>query len=304
MRSRVRALLHYKPPVPLSNIEVFDEQQRKKLMVSARNAGFLFASLFSLVWLVIDVVYIVSGPYPSSLYILLAVRTILLPILGIFLGLLGGVFAVRRVLTPDENIELTGLTEKNGKNGKAAIKINRKQLLAHLSGTRAEEESRDLVPNDLPLQSRGAWRFYLLLLLALVIFYPAIDSVLFSSGTSARVDAYNNMGYYIILALGLNIVVGFAGLLDLGYVAFFVIGTYSWAMVGSSQISVWTLSHIAISPSVVAWLFWPMLIIGALIAALWGVLLGAPTLRLRGDYLAIVTLGFGEIVPLPFRFPG
>jgi ABC-type branched-subunit amino acid transport system permease subunit len=103
----------------------------------------------------------------------------------------------------------------------------------------------------------------------------------------------------VILALGLNIVVGFAGLLDLGYVAFFVLGTYTWALVGSDQFTV--ITGIVTNPQIWPWLFWPMLIVGAVIAALWGVLLGAPTLRLRGDYLAIVTLGFGEIIPLFFQ---
>ena len=85
--------------------------------------------------------------------------------------------------------------------------------------------------------------------------------------------------------LGLNVVVGLAGLLDLGYAAFFAIGAYTYAY-GASPI--WGL-HIP---------FWIMLLVGAMVAALFGLLLGAPTLRLRGDYLAIVTLGFGEIVPV------
>jgi ABC-type branched-subunit amino acid transport system permease subunit len=94
-------------------------------------------------------------------------------------------------------------------------------------------------------------------------------------------------------------VVGFAGLLDLGYVAFFVLGTYTWALIGSDQFTV--ITGIVTNPQIWPWFFWPMLFIGAIIAALWGVLLGAPTLRLRGDYLAIVTLGFGEIIPLFFQ---
>jgi ABC-type branched-subunit amino acid transport system permease subunit len=103
------------------------------------------------------------------------------------------------------------------------------------------------------------------------------------------VDGFAISGIYILLALGLNIVVGFAGLLDLGYAAFFAIGSYTFAFAASPQ----AITHLNIP-------FWPMLIVGALIAALFGVLLGAPTLRLRGDYLAIVTLGFGEIVPALF----
>jgi branched-chain amino acid transport system permease protein len=88
---------------------------------------------------------------------------------------------------------------------------------------------------------------------------------------------------FVMLALGLNIVVGFAGLLDLGYIAFFAVGAYSYALLASPQFAV----H---------WPFLVLLPLGAAIAAVFGILLGAPTLRLRGDYLAIVTLGFGEII--------
>ncbi|MDH4286730.1 MAG: ABC transporter ATP-binding protein, partial [Gallionella sp.] len=88
---------------------------------------------------------------------------------------------------------------------------------------------------------------------------------------------------YIILALGLNIVVGFAGLLDLGYIAFYAVGAYLYALLASPHFGL----H---------WPAWAILPLGALVAGFFGVLLGAPTLRLRGDYLAIVTLGFGEII--------
>jgi branched-chain amino acid transport system permease protein len=88
---------------------------------------------------------------------------------------------------------------------------------------------------------------------------------------------------YVLLALGLNIVVGFAGLLDLGYIAFYAVGAYVYALLASPQFGL----HLP---------FWVILPIGAAVAALFGLLLGAPTLKLRGDYLAIVTLGFGEIV--------
>ena len=88
---------------------------------------------------------------------------------------------------------------------------------------------------------------------------------------------------YAMLALGLNIVVGFAGLLDLGYIAFYAVGAYTWALLASPQFGL----HLP---------FWLILPIGFVVAGLFGVLLGAPTLRLRGDYLAIVTLGFGEII--------
>jgi branched-chain amino acid transport system permease protein len=88
---------------------------------------------------------------------------------------------------------------------------------------------------------------------------------------------------YIFLALGLNIVVGFAGLLDLGYIAFYAVGAYAYALLASPHFGL----H---------WPFWSILPIGALVACFFGVILGSPTLKLRGDYLAIVTLGFGEIV--------
>ena len=95
-----------------------------------------------------------------------------------------------------------------------------------------------------------------------------------------RTILFYPIGSYILLALGLNVVVGLAGMLDLGYVAFFAIGGYSMAVLGVNY-------H---------WSFWEILPVGIAAAALSGVLLGAPTLRLRGDYLAIVTLGFGEII--------
>jgi branched-chain amino acid transport system permease protein len=100
---------------------------------------------------------------------------------------------------------------------------------------------------------------------------------------TAWVRITNYAVLYILLALGLNIVVGFAGLLDLGYIAFYAVGAYTYALLASPQFGL----HLP---------FWVILPIGALVAAFFGVILGAPTLKLRGDYLAIVTLGFGEII--------
>ena len=102
------------------------------------------------------------------------------------------------------------------------------------------------------------------------------------------IDSFATAGIFVLLAIGLNVVVGMAGLLDLGYAAFFAIGAYTYAFGASG----FTGLHVP---------FWVMLLVGALVAAVFGILLGAPTLRLRGDYLAIVTLGFGEIVPIVFR---
>ncbi len=106
--------------------------------------------------------------------------------------------------------------------------------------------------------------------------------VLTQVGTS-WVRILNFAMLYVLLALGLNIVVGFAGLLDLGYIAFYAVGAYVYALLAGPHFGL----HLP---------FWIILPIGALVAALFGVLLGAPTLKLRGDYIAMVTLGFGEII--------
>jgi len=121
---------------------------------------------------------------------------------------------------------------------------------------------------------------------AVAIALPFIP-LLFHQNNGGFTNFLADAGAFVLLALGLNIVVGFAGLLDLGYAAFFAIGSYSFAMLASPQFGI----HIP---------FWVMLFVASGIAAVFGILLGAPTLRLRGDYLAIVTLGFGEIVPQTF----
>jgi ABC-type branched-subunit amino acid transport system permease subunit len=115
------------------------------------------------------------------------------------------------------------------------------------------------------------------------------------------IDGFTNAGVFVLLALGLNLVVGVAGLLDLGYAAFFAIGAYAYAYAASPfGNEILGIDVAAALGDAKGLIFWPMLIIGALVAATFGILLGAPTLRLRGDYLAIVTLGFGEIVPIVF----
>jgi len=131
------------------------------------------------------------------------------------------------------------------------------------------------------LRGRSGRRAALALLGVVLVAFPWLDR------NNSHIDFLANAGAFILLALGLNIVVGFAGLLDLGYAAFFAIGSYSYAMLASQQFGI----HIP---------FWVMLFVASVIAAIFGLLLGAPTLRLRGDYLAIVTLGFGEIVPQTF----
>jgi branched-chain amino acid transport system permease protein len=101
---------------------------------------------------------------------------------------------------------------------------------------------------------------------------------------------------YILLALGLNIVVGYAGLLDLGYVAFYAVGAYLFALLASPHLSSQLPAIAVMFPNGLHLPVWAVIPLGAGVAALAGVLLGAPTLKLRGDYLAIVTLGFGEII--------
>jgi branched-chain amino acid transport system permease protein len=128
---------------------------------------------------------------------------------------------------------------------------------------------------------RRPWLIYLgfaLIGLSLAVLPFALAQV---GTTWVRITNYAIL--YVLLALGLNIVVGFAGLLDLGYIAFYAVGAYVYALLASPQFGL----HLP---------FWVILPIGAAVAALFGLLLGAPTLKLRGDYLAIVTLGFGEII--------
>ena len=126
--------------------------------------------------------------------------------------------------------------------------------------------------------SKAKWLGLALVAIALI----ALPFALASAGT-AWVRITNLAILFILLSLGLNIVVGFAGLLDLGYIAFFAVGAYAYALLASPHFNI----HLP---------FWLILPIGALVACLFGVLLGAPTLKLRGDYLAVVTLGFGEII--------
>ena len=113
-----------------------------------------------------------------------------------------------------------------------------------------------------------------------------------------------DMLQYALLALGLNVVVGFAGLLDLGYVAFYAIGNYAFAIVTAGTFSKALYfgngTHLPPLPMWHDWM-WLLLLVGLVAAMVAGVVLGAPTLRLRGDYLAIVTLGFGEIVRIAAR---
>jgi branched-chain amino acid transport system permease protein len=159
--------------------------------------------------------------------------------------------------------------------------------------------NRALAPATAALQSLGdrpELRIGLLAVVLIAVFlYP------FAESSNQRLDAAVEAEVFVLLALGLNIVVGYAGLLDLGYAAFFAIGAYSFAFLGSAHFTITGHSFsspiFSFGPNGIHVDFFLMIPIAALAAASFGVLFGAPTLRLRGDYLAIVTLGFGEIVP-------
>ena len=158
-----------------------------------------------------------------------------------------------------------------------------------------------------PAQNR---RLGLLMLVLALLLLPVVHS------DDADIDSAANAMSYAALALGLNIVVGFAGLLDLGYAAFFALGAYFYGILTSFQVMpLWSPAWAPLAllglvekfnqggPDLVHFTlsFWLALPLAALVSALFGILFGAPTLRLRGDYLAIVTLGFGEIVPIVAR---
>ncbi len=138
----------------------------------------------------------------------------------------------------------------------------------------------------LPQTARNAmfWKHWTKVAIGALILYPVIIVLLVGfQGSLKWVDNFGiQILIYVMLAWGLNIVVGLAGLLDLGYVAFYAVGAYCYALLGTE----------------LGWSFWILLPAAGLMAALWGVILGFPVLRLRGDYLAIVTLAFGEIIRL------
>jgi branched-chain amino acid transport system permease protein len=128
-------------------------------------------------------------------------------------------------------------------------------------------------------------KYFGLFLLAAAIILPFIPGV-----DRRIVDLAILMLTYVMLGWGLNIVVGLAGLLDLGYVAFYAVGAYSYALLSTVYFPLW------FGEAITPWTFWLVLPLAGLLAACWGLILGFPVLRLRGDYLAIVTLAFGEII--------
>lgn len=133
-------------------------------------------------------------------------------------------------------------------------------------------------------------------ILILTIVMPFVASQ--GSAFESYMGVATLVGIYVAMALGLNVVVGLAGLLDLGFVAFFAIGSYTYAIFSTKQVSNFLqLDFLPFTGNS----FWAFIIIGGIIAAIAGVLLGIPVLRVKGDYLAIVTLGFGEIIRIVFN---
>src|SRR5687768_14666599 len=121
------------------------------------------------------------------------------------------------------------------------------------------------------------------LLVLLLYALPLLDLPILSTPDTDFGAVLFTMASYVLVALGLNVVLGYAGLLDLGYVGFYAVGAYTVAVLGSFQ------AHLS---------WWQLIPIAVVVTTISGLLLGAPTLRVRGDYLAIVTLGFGEIIRL------
>jgi branched-chain amino acid transport system permease protein len=156
-----------------------------------------------------------------------------------------------------------------------------------------------------PLQSRAVRR-HGNLILAVVLLFAAAMVPFFYPESSGFIDDATTALAYVVMALGLNVVVGFAGLLDLGYVAFFAIGAYTMGWFGSSFFSSVNGEegiHIGVSGTLDTLPGWHLnflliLVLAAIFCAAAGALIGIPTLRLRGDYIAIVTLAFGEIIRL------
>ena len=154
---------------------------------------------------------------------------------------------------------------------------------ASLSGRSPRDQIRDYASRH-----RSTTIIIVMVLISIaMIILPQFPPLSLIQSKEPWYDAFSNAGVFVLLAMGLNVVIGLAGLLDLGYAAFFAIGAYTYAYSNSP------FSHTDLP-------FLPMLFVGAAAAAVFGIALGAPTLRLRGDYLAIMTLGFGEIVPIVF----
>jgi branched-chain amino acid transport system permease protein len=165
--------------------------------------------------------------------------------------------------------------------------------LAWRIGARAAAARPTAAPRPSVALSSAASSNFALAGLVFLALYPFLALALV--GKAGSIKWIDNFGIqimiYIMLGWGLNIVVGLAGLLDLGYVAFYAVGAYSYALLATKVIP-------ETFPALGVWAFWICLPLAGILAAFWGILLGFPVLRLRGDYLAIVTLAFGEIIRL------
>src|SRR5260370_20495938 len=222
-----------------------------------------------------------TGPQISRLAVVRALRdagwTALLAF-GLFLPLIGfsTVQNINRELVLDTRFRLLAVFVAVVAGGRLAYALLIAPLIA-----RAALAPAPAAPSAV---RTALARWVTPLAIRFVIAYPVI--VLAITGTGGAVKWIDNFGIqiliYVMLGWGLNIVVGLAGLLDLGYAAFYAVGAYSYALLAKNF----------------GLAFWMLLPLSGILAAFWGILLGFPVLRLRGDYLAIVTLAFGEIIRL------
>ncbi|WP_085025528.1 high-affinity branched-chain amino acid ABC transporter permease LivM [Ensifer aridi] len=207
---------------------------------------------------------------------------------AVFAGLITlGLFVLFVGLKTDQNIrnELI-LTQRWGLLATFIIvaMVGRFLMVAYAQPWLAQRKATKAAAAEVVKEEGFFSRNFSKIAIAALVLYPPIIVALF--GVQGSLKWVDNFGIqiliYVMLAWGLNIVVGLAGLLDLGYVAFYAVGAYSYALLSS---------YFGLS-------FWVLLPVAGLLAACWGVILGFPVLRLRGDYLAIVTLAFGEIIRL------
>ncbi len=207
---------------------------------------------------------------------------------AVFAGLISlGLFVLFVGLKTDQNIrnELV-LTQRWGLLAIFVIvaAVGRFLMVAYLQPAMARRKAAKAEADDVVKEETFFKRnFSKIAIAALILYPPVIVALVGVQGSLKWVDNFGvQILIYVMLAWGLNIVVGLAGLLDLGYVAFYAVGAYSYALLST---------YFGLS-------FWILLPVAGILAAFWGMILGFPVLRLRGDYLAIVTLAFGEIIRL------
>lgn len=207
---------------------------------------------------------------------------------SVFAGLITvGLFVLFVGLKTDQNIrnELI-LTERWGLLAIFVIiaMVGRFLMVAYVQPQLAQRKAAKAAAPEIAKEENFFSRNFSIIAIAALILYPPV--ILALTGVQGSLKWVDNFGVqiliYVMLAWGLNIVVGLAGLLDLGYVAFYAVGAYSYALLSD---------YFGLS-------FWVLLPVAGLLSACWGMVLGFPVLRLRGDYLAIVTLAFGEIIRL------